>query len=92
MGATIVLVKSSADSVLPPMAGAFRGRQRRRVLNGWEEEMPTYDYSCLNCGKKFSVTHSIIEHVKKKVSCPKCKSQKVEMTISSVFIKTSKKS
>ena len=50
--------------------------------------MPTYDYSCLNCGKEFFVTHSIKEHVCKKVSCPKCKSRKVERIISSVQIKT----
>jgi putative FmdB family regulatory protein len=54
--------------------------------------MPTYDYSCLNCGKKFSVTHSIKEHVHKKANCPKCKSTKVERIVSGVLIKTSKKS
>jgi len=54
--------------------------------------MPTYDYSCEKCGKKFSVSHSIMEHAKKKVSCPKCKSRKVRVTISSCLIKTSKKS
>ncbi len=54
--------------------------------------MPTYDYSCEKCGRKFSVFHSIMEHAEKKVSCPKCKSRKVERTISGCFIKTSKKS
>ena len=54
--------------------------------------MPTYDYSCLNCGKKFAMVHSIKDHVNKAKSCPKCKSRKVERIISNVLIKTSKKS
>ena len=86
--------------MLPPKAGAFRGvkggrdeivKDRVKSL-GKEEEMPIYDYSCSNCGRKFSVKHSIKEHVHKKERCPKCKSRKVERIISDVLIKTSKKS
>jgi len=73
---------------------AFDGRSEGYSESSiWEEEeMPTYDYSCEKCGRKFSVFHSIMEHAEKKVSCPKCKSRKVERTISGCFIKTSKKS
>lgn len=54
--------------------------------------MPTYDYRCTQCGKKFSVTHTITEHADAKVTCPHCKSSKVDRTIGTVLAKTSKKS
>ena len=54
--------------------------------------MPTYDYRCGKCGKAFSVTHSITAHADTKVTCPKCRSRKVERTITAFLAKTSKKS
>lgn len=54
--------------------------------------MPTYEYRCENCGRKFSVTMLITEHGKKKVHCPKCNSGKVVQQISRFFAQTSKKS
>ena len=54
--------------------------------------MPTYEYECLDCKKKFSVILSIPEHEKTKVSCPKCKGKKVKQSISTFTTKTSRKS
>jgi len=55
-------------------------------------EMPTYEYECKGCNKKFSVILSISEHGKTKVSCPKCKGKKVKQSISAFTTKTSRKS
>lgn len=54
--------------------------------------MPTYEYECRDCGKKFSVAQHISEHGKTKVLCPKCKSAKVKQVISAFTTKTSRKS
>lgn len=54
--------------------------------------MPTYEYECQECKKKFSVTMSISEHDKAKVACPKCKGTKVVQNVSSFITKTSRKS
>jgi len=54
--------------------------------------MPTYEYECRQCKKKFSVTMNISEHGKAKVACPKCKGTKVVQRISAFQTKTSRKS
>lgn len=54
--------------------------------------MPAYDYRCTACRKKFQLVHSISEHEKKRVKCPKCSSTKVERVFTGVFVKTGKKS
>lgn len=54
--------------------------------------MPTYDYQCQECRRRFSVKHSIAEHGKTKVDCPKCKSRKVKQQVSLFIAKTSRKS
>ena len=54
--------------------------------------MPTYDYRCEKCRKRFSVTMNIKEHDGKKVKCPKCNSAKVTQLIASFFAQTSRKS
>jgi putative FmdB family regulatory protein len=54
--------------------------------------MPTYEYECVDCKKKFSVILSISEHEKTKVSCPKCMGKKVQQRISLFTTKTSRKS
>jgi putative FmdB family regulatory protein len=54
--------------------------------------MPTYEYECQDCKKKFTVIQSISEHGKTKSSCPKCKSAKVKQSISTFTTKTSRKS
>ncbi len=54
--------------------------------------MPTYDYRCDSCRKKFTLTMGIREHESKKVKCPKCNSTKVTQLLSAFFAQTSKKS
>ena len=54
--------------------------------------MPTYDFLCGKCRKKFSLTMSVSEYEKTKVQCPKCKSKEVKQQISSFQTITSKKS
>ncbi|MEW5914096.1 MAG: zinc ribbon domain-containing protein [Thermodesulfobacteriota bacterium] len=54
--------------------------------------MPTYEYRCQQCRKKFSLTMGITEHGRKKPACPKCKSKKVRQQISGFTAITSKKS
>ena len=54
--------------------------------------MPDYDYRCEKCRKKFAITMSIMDHGRKRVKCPKCKSVRVAQTLGSVYVQTSKKS
>jgi putative FmdB family regulatory protein len=54
--------------------------------------MPTYEYTCKKCGKRFSLLMRISEHDKKKVRCPKCDSSQVAQSVLSFFATTSKKS
>ena len=54
--------------------------------------MPTYEYRCKECKKKFELVLTIAQHDKKKVTCPKCKSRKVGQQFSNFFAATSSKS
>lgn len=54
--------------------------------------MPTYEYSCKKCGKKFAQVLTISEHSRKKVHCPKCSSKQVAQRIQGFFATTSRKS
>ena len=54
--------------------------------------MPTYDYVCVTCGKRFSRTASIAVHARKRVACPACKSKKVDRIYSPFYAKTVRKS
>ena len=54
--------------------------------------MPTYEFVCKKCKKKFSLIMSISEYEKKKAQCPKCKSTDVKQQITSFQAVTSKKS
>ena len=54
--------------------------------------MPTYEYTCGACRKKFSIVMTMAEHGSKKVACPKCKSRKVVPRFTSVYTQTSRKS
>ena len=54
--------------------------------------MPTYEYECGKCGHEFRLIMALEEHEKKKVRCPKCKSEQVKRVIASIFVTTSKKS
>lgn len=54
--------------------------------------MPTYEFQCDKCGKKFTMVESISAHGRKRPSCPKCKSAKVSQVFSPFYAKTVKKS
>jgi len=54
--------------------------------------MPTYEYQCGKCGKRFSVVQRISEHAGRAPACPKCKSRSTRQLLSSFFAKTGKKS
>lgn len=54
--------------------------------------MPTYDFICEKCKKRFSVQMSVTEYEKTKFRCPKCKSVRVKQQIGSFQPITSKKS
>jgi putative FmdB family regulatory protein len=54
--------------------------------------MPSYEFKCENCNKRFTLTLSISEYEKKKMECPKCNSRKIKQQISSFQTVTSKKS
>ena len=52
------------------------------IVHSWEEAMPTYEYRCSKCGKRFEVTCRLEQRDKLAV-CPKCKSAKVKAVFSS---------
>lgn len=54
--------------------------------------MPSYEYKCINCNKKFTAILSIREHDAGNVKCPKCGKRKVEQLITAFQAKTSRKS
>jgi putative FmdB family regulatory protein len=54
--------------------------------------MPTYEYRCEKCKKRFERVEHVAEHEKAKLRCPKCGSVKVERIFSTFFAKTSRKS
>ena len=54
--------------------------------------MPTYEYRCDKCKKRFTVIESISQHDRKRKSCPKCKSRKVSQIFTPFYAKTIKKS
>jgi len=54
--------------------------------------MPTYEYQCTVCRKKFALVQTIAEHARGNVACPKCKKKKSRQLISSFQTVTSRKS
>ena len=52
--------------------------------------MPTYEYQCQACKKKFAVVQTISEYGRKKVECPKCQSKRVKRLVSPFMVKTSR--
>lgn len=56
------------------------------------KNMPTYEFKCEKCNKKFSQIMSIAEYDKTKFKCPKCKSARVKQQITAFQTVTSKKS
>jgi putative FmdB family regulatory protein len=54
--------------------------------------MPTYQFRCERCGKKFERTETISERESGKSKSPKCGSKKVTVVPGRVYVVTSKKS
>jgi putative FmdB family regulatory protein len=53
--------------------------------------MPTYDFRCGECRKRYTLTMSISDRDHKRIKCPKCGSSKKEAVFTSFFAKTSRK-
>ena len=54
--------------------------------------MPIYEYKCLDCGKDAEVSLSLKDHDAGVVSCPSCRSKRMEQLFSMVMAKTERKS
>ncbi len=54
--------------------------------------MPTYEYQCKECTKKFERIEHIEEHDTSNPTCPKCGSEKVAQILATFFAKTARKS
>ena len=48
--------------------------------------MPTYDYRCLNCKRRFQLFFTYAEYGKKPVACPHCHSEKVQRRIGRIRV------
>ena len=57
-----------------------------------ERTMPTYDYQCQACGKRFHEQLTVVRHEKHQAQCPKCGSKRVRQQLESFFAITAKKS
>ncbi len=53
--------------------------------------MPPHEFRCPGCQKPCSLTMGIAERSGKRITCPKCGSQKVEPMFSPFFAKTARK-
>ena len=54
--------------------------------------MPTYDFRCTRCTKKFTVTMTIKKREAARIKCPKCGTNKPEPLFGTFYAKTSRKS
>jgi putative FmdB family regulatory protein len=54
--------------------------------------VPTYSYYCKECKKPFTLSMSLADHEKRRVTCPKCRSKKVEQQFATFFAVGAKKS
>lgn len=61
-------------------------------LSTMENAMPTYEFTCKQCGKDFTLTIPLSAYDKKDFKCPECESKEVTQQISTFQVKTSKKS
>jgi putative FmdB family regulatory protein len=55
-------------------------------------DMPTYDFVCLNCHKRFDLFMSYSEYVTRPVACPHCASTDVRRRVGRVRIAKSEES
>jgi putative FmdB family regulatory protein len=56
------------------------------------EAMPTYDFRCLDCGRRFEAFFTFADYGKKKAVCPQCCSQNVTRKIGRIRIARSEES
>lgn len=54
--------------------------------------MPTYEFRCEDCRRKFTLIMSMAERDKGKINCPACKKRNVKQQMTTFQTKTSKKS
>ena len=54
--------------------------------------MPTYEFECKKCGHRFNLMESVAEHDRHKERCPQCSSSEIRNLMSTVNVKTTKKS
>jgi len=54
--------------------------------------MPVYEYECRGCRQRFTESMSIDDHEKRKLRCPRCKSQDTDALIEAPYVATTKKS
>jgi putative FmdB family regulatory protein len=54
--------------------------------------VPSYNYQCQKCRKRFTVVERISEHSGRSPACPKCKSRSTRQLLSGFYAKTVKKS
>ncbi|MEK7667787.1 MAG: zinc ribbon domain-containing protein [Gemmatimonadota bacterium] len=54
--------------------------------------MPSYDYRCEKCRRRFAVVQRISEHTGRSPACPKCKSRRTLRVLAPFFAKTGRKS
>jgi putative FmdB family regulatory protein len=54
--------------------------------------MPTYEYRCLNCNRRFSIFMTYHEYGQKAVSCTHCLSERVQRRIGRVRVARSEES
>ena len=54
--------------------------------------MPSYSFVCKACRKSFTSVMTLMEYEKRRVTCPSCKSKKIEQKPSAFFAVTAKKS
>lgn len=54
--------------------------------------MPSYDYRCLDCRKRFEVFMSYSDYGKKTITCPNCQSQNIQRKIGRIRVARSDES
>lgn len=54
--------------------------------------MPTYEYRCEKCGKRFAVVQRISEHTARGPACPKCHARRARQLPAAFYAKTVRKS
>ena len=54
--------------------------------------VPSYEYQCQKCHKRFTVVERISEHAGRTPACPKCRSRSTRQLLSAFYAKTVKKS